>query len=176
MTSFLFLGLRNHLSDTLPFCYFPNTVELLKDPPCPPIGPLHDKCKARKEANAANNDSSSSSSSSGSYSSNEIVSDSTNSNNTVMQNGSSRMKLWMFIVAGAAMTTAFIAAIIGQRRQQARNTHILTGSVARRMGLFQTFCDSALCADERNSSRVVEMTMSMDDYDAIPDHRNSAMV
>jgi hypothetical protein len=74
----------------------------------------------------------------------------------------------MFIVAGMAVATAFAAAVIGQRRQE-RKPHLLTGSVARRMGLFQNFCDSALCGDERNSSRAVEMTMSMDDYDAITD-------
>lgn len=95
------------------------------------------------------------------------------------QIGSRRFKMWMFIVAGAAMAMAFVAAVIGQRRSE-RPRHILTGSVARRMGLFQTFCDSALCADERNSSRVVEMTMSMDDYDAITDNngntKNMAMV
>ena len=96
------------------------------------------------------------------------------------QIGSRRMKIWMFVVAGAAMAMAFVAAVIGQRRS-VRKPHILTGSVARRMGLFQTFCDSALCADERSSGRVVEMTMSMDDYDAITDHhgttnKNMAMV
>jgi hypothetical protein len=146
-------------------------VELLKDPPCPPIGPLHDKCKARKEAN--NNDSTSSVTSESSSTS-SAVSDS--SSGTMVQTGSSRMKLWMFIVAAAAAATAFAAAIIGQRRQE-RKPHMLTGSVARRMGLFQNFCDSTLCNDESRPSRVVEMTMSVDDYDAITDNNNNtAMV
>ena len=85
------------------------------------------------------------------------------------QNGSRQLSIWIIVVAAAAMAMALVAAVIGQRRS-VRKPHILTGSVARRMGLFQTFCDSALCADERNSSRAVEMTMSMDDYDAITDH------
>jgi hypothetical protein len=164
---FPWVVLTKQLYLTYPTC----TVELLKDPPCPPIGPLHDKCKARKEAN--NNDSTTSSVTS--ESTNAYVSDSTNG--VMTQTGSSRMKLWMFIVAAAAAATAFAAAIIGQRRQE-RKPHMLTGSVARRMGLFQNFCDSTLCHDESRPSRVVEMTMSMDDYDAITDNntRNTAMV
>jgi hypothetical protein len=150
-------------------------VDLLKDPPCPPIGPLHDKCKAKKdEANNSGTSAASSTTYSAESSSNSAaISEGTSG---ASQTGSSKVKLWMFFVAAAAAVTAFAAVVAGQRRQQ-KKPHLLTGSVARRMGLFQTFCDSALCSSEdARPSRVVEMTMSMDDYDAINGNNRTAMV
>lgn len=153
-----------------------STVDLLKDPPCPPIGPLHDKCKAKKDAAAS--DSGASTDASGyseqSSSSSAEISDGSSG---ASQTGSSNLKLWMFIVAAAAAVTAFAAVVAGQRRQQ-KKAHMLTGSVARRMGLFQNFCDSTLLcnSDDARPSRVVEMTMSVDDYDAVPGNNRAAMV
>ena len=153
-------------------------MDLLKDPPCPPIGPLHDKCKARKDANGSSTSTTSESAVEGSSSSESELSDGSNG---ATQSGSSKMKLWMYLVAAAAAVTAFVAAVIGQRRQT-KKPHMLTGSVARRMGLFQTFCDSTLLCDgsDARPSRVIEMTMSKDDYDTISNsnmnNNRSAMV
>jgi hypothetical protein len=155
-------------------------VDLLKDPPCPPIGPLHDKCKAKKEAaNNSNSGSSSSTTSSSEYTAESSTSSAevSDGSNGATQTGSSNLKLWMFIVAAMAAVTAFAAVVAGQRRQE-KKAHVLTGSVARRMGLFQNFCNSALLCDgsDARPSRVVEMTMSVDDYDTITDNNRTAMV
>jgi hypothetical protein len=53
---------------------------------------------------------------------------------------------------------------MGQRKKP-RQLHPLTGSVGRRMALFGNFADSALCGSAERPDRVVEMTMSKDDYD-----------
>lgn len=151
-----------------------SVVDLLKDPPCPPIGPLHDKCKAKKDA--ANSDASASSGTTYSAESSTSSAEISDGSSGASQTGSSNLKLWMFLVAAVAAVTAFAAVVAGQRRQQ-KKPHLLTGSVARRMGLFQNFCDSTLCnSEDARPSRVVEMTMSMDDYDAVTDNNRTAMV
>jgi hypothetical protein len=152
-----------------------SSVDLLKDPPCPPIGPLHDKCKAKKDA-ASNSDTSAASSTTYTAESSTSNAEISGGSSGATQTGSTNLKLWMFFVAAAAAVTAFAAVVAGQRRQQ-KKPHLLTGSVARRMGLFQTFCDSALCnSEDARPSRVVEMTMSMDDYDAVNNNSRTAMV
>jgi hypothetical protein len=73
--------------------------------------------------------------------------------------------------------------IIGQRRQE-RKPHLLTGSVARRMVVFEMFCSTAVCGgsqppfDDNNnnngsSGNKIGPTMSRDDYDLM--HSNSAV-
>jgi hypothetical protein len=56
-----------------------------------------------------------------------------------------------------------LAVVLGQRRRPV-DTHPLRGSVARRIGLFSNFADAALCASVERPERVVEMTMSHDEY------------
>jgi len=53
------------------------------------------------------------------------------------------------------------------QRKQPKEIHPLKGSVARRMQLFGNFADSALCGTTDRPDRVVEMTMSADDYDMV---------
>lgn len=72
----------------------------------------------------------------------------------------------MLVAAAAAAVMAIMAVAAGQRRTE-KQPHILTGSVARRMALFNNVCNSALCDSTERPSRVVEMTMSLDDYENI---------
>jgi hypothetical protein len=77
----------------------------------------------------------------------------------------SNMSFWLLLVALAAVGTAIIAMVAGQRKNQ-KPSHPLTGSVSRRMELFNTFAENALCGDKARPERVVEMTASHDDYSA----------
>jgi hypothetical protein len=70
---------------------------------------------------------------------------------------------WMIIAAAVAAAFATGAVVMGQRKTQ-REPHPLSGSVARRMGLFSQFADSALCNPAQRPTRVVEMTMSKEDF------------
>ena len=76
----------------------------------------------------------------------------------------SSMSFWLLLVALAAVVMAIIAMVMGQRKRD-KPQHALTGSVARRMELFSTFADGALCGNEARPDRVVEMTASADDYE-----------
>lgn len=133
--------------------------------PCPPIGPLHDKCKKDD------------SDSSTSYSS---ESNSANSNNNEantkggIPTGVRSLSFWMLIAAAAAAALAIAAIVVGSRKSE-KPVHPLSGSVARRMELFSNFADCALCdSGMQRPDRVVEMTMSKDDYDM--SKKNSALV
>jgi hypothetical protein len=137
------------------------TVELLHHPPCPPIGPPHDKCVAsRQEVTEYSTESSSAESSSSSSSAGL-------ENGGAIPSGLSRFQWFMLVAAAAAVAMALFAIVAGQRRQE-KPPHVLQGAVARRMALFSNFCDSTLCDASSGSvsrpSRMVEMTMSMDDY------------
>lgn len=156
-------------------------ADLLHHPPCPPIGPAHEKCVAKKSEESSGGGSSSGSSS---YSDGATESSSESStggyNGSGIQSGTrvSAFQMLMLIAAAIAAAMAIAAVVAGQRRQE-KKSHALTGSVARRMNLFQNFCDSALCDSAERPSRVIEMTMSVDDYDDINHHNNnkhSAMV
>jgi len=68
----------------------------------------------------------------------------------------------MLVAAAAAVALAVAAVIMGTRKKP-KNTHALTGSVGRRMGLFSNFADSSLCSNTDRPARVVEMTMSEND-------------
>ena len=63
-----------------------------------------------------------------------------------------------------SLTRLQAAVLLGQRKKPT-DTHPLRGSVLRRMGLFSNFADSTLCSSvERTNPRMVEMTMSKEDY------------
>lgn len=72
---------------------------------------------------------------------------------------------WMMVAAAVAAAFAVSAVVIGQRKKK-KAAHPLSGSVARRMGLFSNFADAALCnqGTAARPERVVEMTMSKEDY------------
>ena len=73
---------------------------------------------------------------------------------------------WMMVAAAVAAAFATGAVVIGQRKRK-KAAHPLSGSVARRMGLFSNFADAALCnngGQNMRPARVVEMTMSKEDY------------
>jgi hypothetical protein len=71
---------------------------------------------------------------------------------------------WMIVAAAVAAAFATGAVVMGQRKKH-KDPHPLSGSVARRMGLFSNFADSALCNQgTERPARVVEMTMSKEDY------------
>jgi len=99
--------------------------------------------------------------------------DNTNSNNGEIPVGATSLPMWMLIAAAVASALAVGAVVKGMRRQEPPK-HALSGSVARRMNLFSQFADCALCNSNERPSRVVEMTMSSDDYEAMP--KTSAMV
>jgi hypothetical protein len=80
-----------------------------------------------------------------------------------MVNGVSRISWWMLALAAAAALAAMIAALVGSRKER-RDRHGLEGSVARRMACFSAFADKSLCGNTNRPDRVVEMTMSQDDY------------
>lgn len=69
---------------------------------------------------------------------------------------------WYVVAAVVAALVAGVAVGMGQRRKK-KDPHPLHGAVKRRMGLFSSFADSALCGSCRENPRVVEMTMSKDD-------------
>jgi hypothetical protein len=71
----------------------------------------------------------------------------------------------MLVVAGCAATAALAAAAVGSRKE-AKEAHMLEGSVKRRITLFSAFADSALCGSASRPDRVVEMTTSGDGGDA----------
>jgi hypothetical protein len=85
------------------------------------------------------------------------VEDYSSSANGATAASSRSLSLWM-IVAGVAAGTALAAAALGSRKQP-KETHMLEGSVKRRMGLFSTFADSA-CGTATRPERVVELTDS----------------
>lgn len=102
---------------------------------CPPIGPLHDKCKR--------NDEDSSSTNSVDY----INESSENTENVSATTGTGTVKgknlSWaMLFAAAAALAGAVAAVIVGQQGKQKQ--HQLKGVVARRKALFQNFADNAL--------------------------------
>lgn len=73
---------------------------------------------------------------------------------------------WMMAAAAVAAAFATGAVVMGQRKRK-KSAHPLSGSVARRMGLFSNFADAALCnngGQNMRPARVVEMTMSKEDY------------
>ena len=112
--------------------------------------------------------------SSTSYSANsdsEYVANSSTSNEAVPSStipvGSKSVSLWMLVVAAVASAMAVGAVVKGLRRSDPP-PHVLKGSVARRMGLFSQFADCAICSDGGRPQRVVEMTMSADDYERMP--------
>jgi hypothetical protein len=80
----------------------------------------------------------------------------------------SDFSFWMMVAAAVAAAFAAGAVVMGQRKRK-KAAHPLAGSVARRMGLFSNFADAALCNREggggqNRPARVVEMTMSKEDY------------
>ena len=81
--------------------------------------------------------------------------------------GASSVPMWMLILAAVATAMAVGAVVKGLRRSETP-PHVLKGSVARRMGLFSQFADCALCSEGGRPQRVVEMTMSADDYEKMP--------
>jgi hypothetical protein len=68
------------------------------------------------------------------------------------------MSSWPLAVAALAATTAIVAGVLGQRRENV-GKHQLRGSVARRMDLFSNFADRAL-----SDAKDVEMVSSKDEY------------
>jgi hypothetical protein len=130
------------------------------DGKCPPIGPAHDHC-VHSHSSSSSTTSSSTSADTTTYASQESVSQKDPTGSSLMD--PSHTSFWWLILAAVAAMFAIGAVVMGQRQQRA-NDHILTGSVARRMGLFSTFADSALCA--RTEPRTVEMTTTTnaDDY------------
>jgi hypothetical protein len=133
-----------------------STVDLLHHPPCPPIGPPHDKCVASRQEEVTEYSTESSSAESSSSAGLE--------NGGSIPSGLSRFQWFMLVAAAAAVAMALFAIVAGQRRQE-KQPHVLTGAVARRMALFSNFCDSTLCdSSVGRPSRMVEMTLSMDDY------------
>eukprot|EP00543_Licmophora_paradoxa_P001517 CAMPEP_0202442714 /NCGR_PEP_ID=MMETSP1360-20130828/2091_1 /ASSEMBLY_ACC=CAM_ASM_000848 /TAXON_ID=515479 /ORGANISM="Licmophora paradoxa, Strain CCMP2313" /LENGTH=176 /DNA_ID=CAMNT_0049058153 /DNA_START=162 /DNA_END=692 /DNA_ORIENTATION=+ len=142
------------------------------DHPQPKIGPLSHRSKWCEKCSCDDEDSDSDSGSDSdgydSYYTTDFSTGVQGSSNTdssqtdYTARSSSTMSFIMLLVAAMAATTALAAVVIGQRRET-KEKHQLEGSVARRITLFQTFADSALCGSDR-PERTVEMTNSKDDY------------
>jgi len=123
---------------------------------------------------SSSSSSSASDASSGSYTTNSNTdAQSTSSNNGEIPIGTRSLPMWMLVAAAVATALAVGAVAKGMRRSEPP-PHALTGSVARRMGLFSQFAECALCDSTQRPARVVEMTMSHDDYNQMPSH--AAMV
>lgn len=141
------------------------------DHPCPPFGKPHDDCVAARSAKSSSSSSHSSSSSSSSSSS--YTDSSSSVSNTSQETAGvgtyikgNTFSALMIAAAALAVALAIAAVILGQRKKP-KEMHPLTGSVGRRMGLFSNFADSALCNNTERPQRVVEMTMSGDDYKSV---------
>jgi hypothetical protein len=132
-------------------------------------------CKGDDDTNGNGNGSGGSGNGNGGGSYNvQSENNSEKSKNSIMPNGIRSVSLWMLIAAAAAAVLAIGAVIMGQRDRN-KEKHPLKGSVARRMGLFGQFADCALCDNASRPARVVEMTMSADDYDS-PAAKGGAVV
>jgi hypothetical protein len=131
---------------------------------CPPIGPLHEKCKNKTDDTA-----SVSSVVSYSETNENAIPESTIGNNT-RQMGP--LSIIMLLAALIAMISMIGAVLLGQRHQTV--VHPLKGSIVRRKNLFQSFVDCALCdsiptssSNDSHNPRHLEMTYSKDDYETV---------
>lgn len=139
-----------------------------------PHGPIGDHCRHQQgvqyssqcSASTSTSTSSSTNGYSGDYStdsasdgsgSSSTSSSSNTANDKAVPEGSkaldpSGFSFWMLIAAAVSAAFAIGAIVVGQRKT-AKEPHPLAGSVARRMGLFSNFANSALCSSVERPAR-----------------------